>query len=68
MLQKALWMGVPAFAANIISLVIWNSLMVQYLGLCALSAKGLGSIPVLETRILQAMQHGQKRKKEKKPL
>ena len=68
MLQKALWMGVPVIAANIISLVIWNSLVVQRLGLCAFSAAGLGSIPVLETRIPQAMQHGQERKKEKKPL
>ena len=29
MFQKALWMGVPAIAADIISLVIWNSLVVQ---------------------------------------
>ena len=35
--------------------------MVQWLGLCASSAGGLGSIPGQGTRILQATWHGQKK-------
>ena len=42
-----------------------NSLAVQWLGLCAFTAEGLGSIPDLGTKILQAMRHGQKKKKKK---
>ena len=34
--------------------------MVQWLGLCTFTAKGMGSIPGLGTRILQAVWHGQK--------
>ena len=34
--------------------------MVQWLGLCTLTAKGMGSIPGLGTRFLQAVWHGQK--------
>ena len=39
-----------------------TSLVVQWLGICALAAKGLGSIPGRGTRILQAVRHGQKKK------
>ena len=38
----------------------WNSLEVQWLGLCAFTAKGMGSIPAWETKIPQATQHGQR--------
>ena len=41
---------------------IGNSLAVQWLGLLALTAEGLGSIPVQGTKIPQATQHGQKKK------
>ena len=41
-----------------------NSLAVQWLGLCAFTAVGPGSIPSQGTKILQAMQHGQKKKGE----
>ena len=41
------------------------SLMVQWLGLCASTAGGVGSIPGQGTKILKAMQHGQKKKKTK---
>ena len=37
-----------------------NSLVVQWLGLCALTAEGLGSIPGQETKIPQAIQCSQK--------
>ena len=37
-----------------------NSPVVQWLGLCALTAEGLGSIPGRETKIPQAIQCGQK--------
>ena len=40
--------------------------MVHWLGLCALTAKGLGLIPGQGTKILHAMQHEQKKKKRKK--
>ena len=39
--------------------------MVQWLGLHAFAAKGEGSIPGLETKILQARWSSQKKKKEK---
>ena len=39
-----------------------NSLVVQWLGLCAVSAEGLGSIPSWETRIPQSEQHDWKKK------
>ena len=42
-----------------------NSLVVQWLGLHALTAEGLGSIPGQGTKILQAAQHNQKKKKKK---
>ena len=42
-----------------------NSLVVQWLGLCALTAEGLGSIPGRETKIPQAMRRGQKQNKTK---
>ena len=38
--------------------------MVQWLGLCALTAEVLGSIPGQGTKIPQAMQHDQKKKKK----
>ena len=40
-----------------------NSLMVQYLGLGALTARGLDSLPGWGIKIPQAMQHSQKRNK-----
>ena len=40
-----------------------NSLAVQWLGLCALTAKDWGSIPVQGTKIPQSVQHSQKKKK-----
>ena len=43
-------------------LYIWNSLSVQWLGLHAPTAGGMGSIPGQGTKILQAVQHGQKNK------
>ena len=43
-----------------------NSLAVQWLGLCALTAEGLGSIPGWGTKIPQAMWCGQKKAKKKK--
>ena len=39
-----------------------NSLVVQWLGLCAITAKGAGSIPGQGTKITPATQHSQKRK------
>ena len=39
-----------------------NSLAVQWLGLCAFTAEGVGSIPGRGTRILQAVPGGQKKK------
>ena len=44
---------------------IGNSLVVQCLGLHASTAGGKGSIPGQGTKIQQAVQHGQKMKKEK---
>ena len=41
-----------------------NSLVVQWLGLGAFTAVGLGSIPGGGTKILQAAQHSHKKKKE----
>ena len=41
-----------------------NSLVVQCLGLGALTAEGPGSIPCRGTKIPQAVQHGQKKKKK----
>ena len=38
--------------------------MVQWLGLCAFIAEGTGSTPGQGTNIPQAVQHGQKKKKE----
>ena len=46
-----------------------NSLAVQWLGLCDFTAtEGVGLIPGWGTKILQAVQSGQKRKKKKIPL
>ena len=39
---------------------VGNSVVVQRLGLCAFTAKGLGSIPGQGTKIPQTMQGGQK--------
>ena len=39
---------------------IGNSVVVQWLGPCAFTAKGLISIPDQRTKILQTAQHGQK--------
>ena len=40
-----------------------NSLVVQWLGLCVLTAKGWGSVPGPGTKISQAPQWGQKKKR-----
>ena len=45
---------------------IGNSLAVQWLGLCAFTAKGLGSIPGQGTKIPQATRCGQKNPKKTK--
>ena len=45
---------------------VGNSLMVQQLGLCALTTKGLGLIPGWGINIPQAMWHGQKKEKKRK--
>ena len=37
--------------------------MVQWLGLCAFTSKGLGSIPGQGTKILQGAWHDQKKKR-----
>ena len=37
---------------------MWNSLVVQQLGLGTFTAKGLGSILGRETKVPQAAQHG----------
>ena len=42
-----------------------NSLAIQWLRLCTLTAEGLGSIPGQGTKIPQAMRHGQKKKKKR---
>ena len=42
----------------------WNFLVFQWLGLCILTAKGLGSIPGQGTKIPQAAWHNHKRKKK----
>ena len=39
---------------------------VQWLGLCAFTAEGWGSIPGQGTKIPQAKRYGQKKKKKKK--
>ena len=41
-----------------------NSLVVQWLGLCAFTAEGLGSIPGQGTKIPQATWHSQRIKKK----
>ena len=43
---------------------IGNSLVVQWLGLFTFNAEGMGSIPGRGTKIPQAAQQGQKRKKK----
>ena len=43
-----------------------NSLVVQWLGLHSLTAKDVGSIPSRGTKIPQAKQYGQKKKKKRK--
>lgn len=40
-------------------------LVVHWLGLCSLTAKGKGSIPVKGTKIPQALRYGPKLKKKK---
>ena len=44
---------------------IGNSLAIQWLGLCTLISKGLGSIPGQGTKIPQAMWSSQKENREK---
>ena len=46
------------------SYCIGSSLPVQWLGLHTFTPEGLGSIPGRGTSILQAKQHGQKKKKK----
>ena len=50
----------PSFLINNLTVVVGNSLAVQWLGLCTFTAKGTGSIPGWRTKILQAMWGGQK--------
>ena len=42
--------------------------MVQWLGLCASTAEGMGLIAGRETKILQAAQRGKKKKERKKEM
>ena len=46
--------------------IIGNFLVVQWLGLCAFTAKGPDSVPGRGTKILQASQCGQEKKQEKR--
>ena len=41
-----------------------SSLAIQWLGLCASTARGLGSIPGWGTKIPKAVRHSQKKKKK----
>ena len=43
-----------------------TSLAVQWLGLCAFTAEGAGSIPGWGTKVLQATWHGHKKQKQNK--
>ena len=45
-----------------------SSLLVQWLGLLAFTAEGLGSIPSWGTKIPQAMRHGQRKKRRENLL
>ena len=45
--------------------MLGNSLAVQWLRLSTFNAEGPGFIPGLGTKILQAVQHGQRKKKKK---
>ena len=45
-------------------MILWDSLVVQWLRLSTFIAVGLGSIPSQETKILQNLCHGQKKKKK----
>ena len=45
-----------------------NSLVIQWLGLCTLTAEGPGSIPARGTKITQALWHGQKKEKKGESL
>ena len=44
-------------------IILGNSLVVQWLGLCIFTAGSVGSTPGRRTKILQANQSGQKKKK-----
>ena len=46
-----------------LKLFLETSLTVQWLGLCTLTAEGLGSIPGWGTKMPQAARHSQKKKK-----
>ena len=48
------------------NLKIGNSLVVQWLGLCAFTVKGVGSIPGRGTTILQAVWPKKKKKEKRK--
>ena len=48
--------------------ILGNSLVVKSLGLHASTAGGMGSIPGWGTKILQAAQCSQKKKKEKRKV
>ena len=54
-----------AWGAVEIRKVVWEFLVVQWLALCAFTAKGLGSIFDQRTKISQATWHGQKNKENK---
>ena len=45
---------------------LWNSLAVQWLGVCAFTAEGEGSIPDQETKTLQAAQKNKTKQKTTK--
>ena len=64
--MKICWTSLIIWEKQIKITVRGNSLVVQWLGLCAFTAEDPGSIPVRGTKILQAVQHGQKTKQNKK--
>ena len=52
------------FLGHLEMLALGTSLVVQWLRLCASTARGMGSIPGWGTKILHALQCGQKKKKK----
>ena len=64
--QESNFIGKCTFKKLTLKTNFRSSLVVQQLGLHVFTAKGLGSIPGQETKILQAMQHGKGKKNKKK--